>query len=136
MKYYHIKLILLLLLPLILSCKNLKCCKNKNDVKNALNGFWKQKDIDSNEINRYLFDSKYEYGILYQSQYTDEKKLSIDGPTYISHTNIIVKKSFGFFKLKFVSLSGQVIFKIKYLDEQKLILKTKGKEIEYKKIIE
>lgn len=119
----------MILLPLILSGQNLKCCKTIKEVETHLSGKWKIENSDSETILHFWFENgkghmnKYVY--MKNGKTRKEEK---DQPL------INVYKDEGVFYLEFQYLFGGVGHQIIYLDSKRLILPIDGTEIEYYKI--
>ncbi|TCI93046.1 hypothetical protein [Tenacibaculum sp. M341] len=142
------KLILILIfLPLILLGQDLKCCESKKDVESFLSGIWKPNESNSEFLYNYKNgeETKTEIKVFYK--YTFEKGLGhltemmetdSKGEYQIldDHTFVDIIKDENEFKLKFIDLSGKSTSKLKYLDDNKMILITDSKEVEFIKLTE
>jgi len=124
-------ILILTLLPLTLLGQHLKCCETEKEVETYLSGKWKINDSDSKFIYHYWFeDGKGNVEDFEPAKYGVEMIIE-DNHSFVE----ILKYDSGF-KLKYIYLYGEYISELKYLNSNKLILITDGKETEYYKIAE
>ena len=117
----------------ILNCNSqkLKCCNTKDDVQRILKGNWVIKNNHSSEIYQYSFDGKNG-----QMNTFDKDKFENGRIPLNNHSSFIKLRRglFGGFKINYITLYGSRKSKIKYLDNEKMILETDlGELIEYEK---
>ena len=124
-------ILFLTFLPLSLLGQQLKCCETEKEVENHLSGKWKIKGSDSKTVYHYWFQN--EQGNLedFVPAESGEELIIEDNHSFVE----IIKHKNGF-KLKHTYLYGDWISELKYLDSNKLVLRTEGKETEYYKIVE
>ncbi len=124
-------ILILTFLPLTLLGQHLKCCESEKEVESYLSGKWKIKNSDSKTIYHYWFEKA--QGNLTEMEQTENEGeyLIIDDHPFID----IIKYDQGF-KLKFTHLYNNWISELKYLNSNKMILVTNGKETEYYKFNE
>jgi hypothetical protein len=124
-------ILLLTFLPLTLFGQHLKCCESEKEVELYLSGKWKIKNSDEKTIYYYWFEKG--QGNLTEMEQTEneEEYLIIDDHPFVD----VIKYDQGF-KLKFIHLYGNWISELKYLNSNRMILITDGKETEYYKIDE
>ena len=103
--------------------------ENLRRVKEVMLFNWIIKNDSENYVYQFYFDG--DYGSFYKlkiEEVLSEKISIISCPPIFK----VVKTLFGY-KLKWTSLNGSWQSKIKYIDNEKMILKTDGKLIEYQK---
>ena len=124
-------ILILIFLPLTLLGQHLKCCETEKEVESYLSGKWKIKNSDSNTIYHYWFEKG--QGNLTEMEQTENEGeyMIIDDHPFVD----IIKYDQGF-KLKFTHLYSNWTSELKYLNSNKLILITDGRETEYYKIDE
>lgn len=118
-----------ILLNLLVFCQVDEKSKSKEDIKKKIIGNWIIKNDSENYVYQFYFEGKY------GSFYKLEKEQVLSGKIPISSCPpvfIIVKTLFGY-KMKWTSLGGSWQSKIKYIDNEKMILKTNGTLVEYQK---
>ena len=142
-----ILILILTLLPLTLLGQNLKCCESKKEVESYLSGIWNRNNSNSEFLYEYKNGEEikteikvfYEYtfekgqGHLTKMMKTDKKK---DYQILDDHPFVDIIKYENGFKLKFTDLFGNSTSELKFLDRNKMILITEGKEVEFTKITE
>ncbi len=125
-------ILILIFFPLTLLGQDLDSCKTKDDIKNLLIGYWKDSEINSENVIH--FWSEKDKLIL------DNVKINNEHNEYdsisIHFTFVKIKKNGRKYKLQFISLYSSSKAKIKFLDKQKMILKRNGKEEVYSRIME
>ncbi len=117
-------------LPLTLFSQHLKCCETEKEVETYLSGKWKVKDSPSKTVYHYWFEN--DKGNL------EDFEPAEDGAEIIiedNHSFVDIIKYENGFKLKHTYLYGNWVSELKYLNANKLILITDGKETEYYKIV-
>jgi hypothetical protein len=121
--------IFFLLLSLSSFCQKIENSKSKEELRKKITGNWVIKDDTTDYVYQFYFDG--ELGSLDISNKEDvlSGKLQINSCPPVFK---IVKTLFGN-KIKWTSLGGSWQSKIKYLDNEKMILKTKGILVEYRK---
>jgi hypothetical protein len=121
--------IFFLLLSLSSFCQKIENSKSKEELRKKITGNWVIKDDTTDYVYQFYFDG--ELGSLDISNKEDvlSVKLQINSCPPVFK---IVKTLFGN-KIKWTSLGGSWQSKIKYLDNEKMILKTKGILVEYRK---
>ena len=121
-------ILLLTFLPLSLFGQQLKCCESEKEVESYLSGKWKIKNSDSKTIYNYWFEKG--QGNLTEMERTENEGeyLLIDDHPFVD----IIKYDQGF-KLKFTYLYSNWTSELKYLNSNRMILVTNGKEVEYVK---
>lgn len=139
---YEKKIILILIfLPLTLLGQHLKCCESKKEVETYLSGTWKQNDSKPDFLYKYKNDREIKTNVEIFYKYTFEKgqghlmemirRDKKDGYQILDdHPFVEIIKYDQGFKLKFTDLSGSTISKLKYLNSNRMILVTNGKEVE------
>jgi hypothetical protein len=121
--------ILFLLLSLSSFCQNFENSESKEELRKKITGNWIIKNDTTDYVYQFYFDGK--LGSLDISN----KELVLSGKLQINSCPPvfkIVKTLFGI-KIKWTSLGGSWQSKIKYLDDEKMILKTRGILVEYLK---
>ncbi|GAB3715701.1 hypothetical protein [Flavobacterium koreense] len=121
--------IFFLLLSLSSFCQKFENSKSKEELRKKITGNWIIKNDTTDYVYQFYFDG--ELGSLYRSN----KEQVLSGKLQINSCPPvfkIVKTLFGN-KIKWTSLGGSWKSKIKYLDNEKMILKTKGILVEYRK---
>jgi hypothetical protein len=121
--------IFFLLLSLSSFCQKFENSKSKEELRKKITGNWVIKNDTTDYVYQFYFDG--ELGSLYISN----KEQVLSGKLQINSCPPvfkIVKTLFGN-KIKWTSLGGSWQSKIKYLDNEKMILKTKGILVEYRK---
>ena len=123
-----ILILILTFLPLTLLGQHLKCCESKKEVETFLSGIWKINDSNSEFLFKYTFENG--QGHVTEMMKTDKKGeyLILDDHPFVD----IIEYEQGF-KLKFTDLSGNSTSELKYLNMNKMILVTDGKEVEFTK---
>ncbi|MGO2103755.1 MAG: hypothetical protein ACTH3E_12005 [Psychroflexus halocasei] len=124
-------ILLLTFLPLTILGQQLKCCETEKDVEQYLIGEWKNKNSNSNVEYHYWKEN----GKIY---------LSIVEPTELKNEYLLVEHDFNVrvektnlgFKIQTINLNADLNAELKYLNSNKLILITDGKETEYYRITE
>lgn len=140
-------ILILTFLPLILLGQHLKCCETKRDVKSFLSGIWKSNESNSEFLYNYKNGEEIKTEITVFYKYTFEKgqghlteimKTDNKGEYQIldDHTFVDIIKDENGVKLKFIDLSGKSTSKLKYLDDNKMILIVDSKEVEFIKLTE
>lgn len=109
----------------------LRCCVEREDVSELLTGYWKEKNSKSTSLFMYSFNQ-------HQAHYTEVEPTAHEGEYFIidDHTFVDIIKNGQGFDLHFTDLSGSLISKIKFLDQQKLILEMDGIATEFIKVAE
>lgn len=118
--------IVLMVLPLVLSGQNLKCCKSVNQVESYLRGEWIENKVDSNTVYEFWFEN----GIGHLS----EKEIAEHGEELIEleiQPYVEVIKYEGGFKIKFIYSNESWTSELKYINSSKLVLIRDGEETEY-----
>ncbi|WP_417870954.1 hypothetical protein [Winogradskyella sp.] len=118
--------IVLMVLPLVLSGQNLKCCKSVNQVESYLRGEWIENKVDSNTVYEFWFEN----GIGHLS----EKEIAEYGDEVIEleiQPYVEVIKYEGGFKIKFIYPNESWTSELKYINSSKLVLIRDGEETEY-----
>ncbi|MFY0602686.1 MAG: hypothetical protein JXQ93_01970 [Flavobacteriaceae bacterium] len=126
----NILILILTFSPLISFGQHLKCCESIKEVETHLSGIWKLKDKDSD--SQFFYKYTFENG---QGHVTEMKKRDKKGKYLIldDHPFVDIIKYETGFKLKFTYLSGNSISELKYLNSNKMILITDGKQVEFTK---
>ena len=109
----------------------LRCCEKKEDVSELLTGYWKEKNSKSTSLFMYSFNQ-------HQGHYTEVEPTVHKGAYFIidDHTFVDIIKNGRGFDLHFTDMSGNQISKIKFLDQQQLILEMGGIATEFIKVAE
>lgn len=122
---------LLITLFLIASIKGftqkLECCNSVQEVTENLKGNWVMKNDDSNLIYQFYFYNG--IGRIFELKKEDLKS----GRTQISSGKPVFKiiKNMLGYKIEFISMSGSVKARIKYMDNKSFIISIKGHLVEY-----
>lgn len=109
--------------------QKLECCHTVEEVKNTLEGNWKEKDSSSKIIYNFWFSDK--------SGGMDEMEESNGDGEYIALTcqpSIRVFKKKKKFKIEFTYMLEVVTYDILELNTQKLFFKNKNSKMKYEKI--
>ncbi len=140
-------ILILTFLPLILLGQDLKCCESKRDVKSFLSGIWKPNESNSEFLYNYKNGEEIKTEIKVFYKYTFEKSQGhltemmetgnkSEYQILDDHTFVDIIKDENGFKLKFIDLSGKSTSKLKYLDNNKMILIIGNKEVGFIKLTE
>jgi hypothetical protein len=103
---------------------------SKEDIIKRLEGNWVKKNDNSNKVFHYSFyEGKGWYKELEKNE-TESNRIEIKS----FNPTIRLRKSIFGYKIEYISMFGSKKSKIKYLDTEKMILKTDGELIEYRKL--
>src|SRR5690606_22680300 len=116
-------ILLLTFLPLTLFGQHLKCCESEKEVESYLSGKWKVKNSDSKTLYRHWFENGKGNLENFEPAENGEEVIVEDNHSFLE----IIKYDNGF-KFKYNCLYGDWISELKYLNSNKLILITDGKE--------
>lgn len=121
-------ILILTFLPLTLLGQHLKCCESEKEVESYLSGKWKENNDESNTVYEYWFENG--------KGHLSEIEISENGDELIElevQPFVEIIKYDGGFKIKFIYPYENWVSELKYLNSNKLILITNGKETEYYK---
>jgi hypothetical protein len=121
--------IFFLLLSLSSFCQKFENSKSKEELRKKITGNWIIKNDKTDYVYQFYFDGELGSLDISNKEQVLSGKLQINSCPPVFK---IVKTLFGN-KIKWTSLGGSWQSKIKYLDNEKMILKTKGILVEYRK---
>lgn len=121
--------IFFLLLSLSSFCQKFKNSEPKEELRKKITGNWIIKNDTTDCVYQFYFDGKLGSLDISNKEQVLSGKLQINSCPPVFK---IVKTLFGN-KIKWTSLGGSWQSKIKYLDDEKMILKTRGILVEYLK---
>jgi hypothetical protein len=121
-------ILLFTFLPLTLFGQHLKCCESEKEVESYLSGKWKEKNAESNTVYEYWFEKGNGHLSEIEIAENGDELIELDIQPFAE----IIKYDGGF-KIKFTYPNESWISELKYLNSNKLILITDGKETEYYK---
>jgi|JI9StandDraft_1071089.scaffolds.fasta_scaffold852523_1 hypothetical protein len=121
--------IFFLLLSLSSFCQKFENSKSKEELRKKITGNWVIKNDTTDYVYQFYFDGELGSLDISNKEQVLSGKLQINSCPPVFK---IVKTLFGN-KIKWTSLGGSWQSKIKYLDNEKMILKTKGILVEYRK---
>ncbi len=130
-KTLEMKKILILIftiLPFISFGQHLKCCESEKEVEKYLSGKWKEKNDESNTVYEYWFENGKGHLSEIEIAENGDELIELEVQPFVE----IIKYDDGF-KIKFTYPYENWISELKYLNSNKLILITDGKETEYYK---
>ncbi|SFA92045.1 hypothetical protein SAMN05660845_0985 [Flavobacterium swingsii] len=121
--------ILFLLLSLSSFCQKFENSESKEELRKKITGNWIIKNDTTDYVYQFNYDGKLGSLDISSKEQVLSGKLQINSCPPVFK---IVKTIFGN-KIKWTSLGGSWQSKIKYLDDEKMILKTRGILVEYLK---
>jgi len=122
-------IILLALLPISMLSQQLPCCETEKKIEHFLIGVWEEKNTDTKTLYRYEFEKgKGHLTELERIENTDEYLITDD------HVFIRIVKYGQEFILEYTDLYSSWTAKLTSLSATKMILKTNGNTIEYRKV--
>ncbi|WP_298894374.1 hypothetical protein [uncultured Psychroserpens sp.] len=123
-----ILILILTFLPMTLFGQHLKCCQSEKEVKSYLSGKWKERNTESNMVYEYWFENGKGHVSEIEIAENGDELIELEIQPFVE----IIKYDQGF-KIKFTYPYENWISELKYLNSNKLILVTNGKETEYYK---